>query len=179
MYSNSPRERTLPVGLLAALRVDRPRTAMVCPTSIRDDLDLPDAALDFDPDLVRGAVVGRAEPVSVLLPEPTDVDFADAAMGLRINSRIRRNANGGFSDAAVDADVVTVPGDAPQIHIELADPHVHFHAVQFEASQIEPRLARAEMESKIHRDLLVELQIPTVFRAAHERGVVVARLFDD
>src|ERR1035438_10703977 len=104
MYSNSPRERTLPVGLLAALRVDRPRTAMVCPTSIRDDLDLPDAALDFDPDLVRGAVVGRADPVSVLLPEPTDVDFADAAMGLRINSRIRRNAHGGFSDAAVDAD---------------------------------------------------------------------------
>src|ERR1017187_2336926 len=105
-------------------------------TSIGDHIDLPDAAVDFDPDLVGGGIVSRADPMSVLLLEAADFDFADAAMRLGINPRVRRNANGGFSDAAVDADVVTVLERAPQVHIELADAHFHFYAAQIEASQI-------------------------------------------
>src|ERR1035437_3513656 len=45
-------------------------------TSIGDDFNLPDAAVDFDPDLVRCAVEGRADPVSVLLLEPADLNAA-------------------------------------------------------------------------------------------------------
>src|ERR1039458_8176769 len=92
---------------------------MVCPTSIGDDFDLPDPALDFDPDLVGGAVVGRAHPVSVLLPEPTNFDFTDTAMRLGVNPGIRRNADGRFSDAAMDADVVAVFGRSEEHTSEL------------------------------------------------------------
>src|ERR1022692_1640305 len=145
--------------------------------SIGDHVDLTDTALDFDVDLVRGALVGRADPVSFLLLEPADADAADAAVGLGINPGIGRNANRGFADTPMDGDVIAVLGRAAQIHIQLTDAHVQFHAAEVEAAQIEPRLAGAEVEGKVHRGLLVELQIPVVFRVA-EPGVVGVRLFD-
>src|ERR1039458_5195855 len=147
------------------------------PGSIGDHVDLPDTALDFDVDFVRGAFVSRADPMSFFLLESADADAADAAVGLGINPGIRRNANRGFADTPMDGDVVAVLGRAAQIHIHLTDAHVQFHAAEVEAAQIEPRLAGAEVEGKFHRSLFVELQIPVVFRVA-EPGVVRVRLFD-
>src|ERR1017187_8697624 len=118
---------------------------MVCPTSIGDHVDLTDTALDYDVYLVGGAFVGRTDPVSFLLLEPTDADAADAAVCLGINPGIRRNANRRFADTPMDGDVVAVLGRAAKIHIQLTDSHVEFHAAEVEAAQIEPRLAGAEV----------------------------------
>src|ERR1035441_2509601 len=161
--------RTLAVmDTIRGYQVDRPQKAMVCPTSIGDHVDLADTALDLDVDLVGGAVVSRADPVSFLLLKPADVDAADAAVGLGVNPGIRRNPNRSFSDATMDLDVVAVLGRASQIHIQLAHPHVQFHAAEVEASQIQPRFAGAEVEGQIHRGLLVQLQIPSIFGRSEE-----------
>src|ERR1035437_97540 len=70
------RRGTLWVRLLTAGSIKGWQAEAPAPqsTSIGDQIDLPDPAVDFDPDLVRGAAVGRADPVSVLLPEPADLD---------------------------------------------------------------------------------------------------------
>src|ERR1019366_4833475 len=104
-------------------------------------------------------------------------DFADASRPFGVDTHAGRQSHRSFPDAAANAYVIVVLGVPTEIHVQLADSHIDFHAAQRQAPQVEPRLARAEMQAQVHGDVVVQRQIPVVPGVA-DLGVAIPRLAD-
>jgi len=67
---------------------------------IRDNLDLADAAVGFDLDLVLRVRVVLALPMAAALVQSVYVDAADAAMSFGIDTRVGWNPHSRLADAS-------------------------------------------------------------------------------
>src|ERR1039457_6736509 len=125
----------------------------------------------------RGVLVRIVDPVAAFAAQPLRADFADASRPFGVDTHAGRQSHRSFPDAAANAYVIVVLGVPTEIHVQLADSHVDFHAAQRKAPQVEPRLPRAEMQAQVHGNAVVQRQIPLVPGVAY-LGVALPRLAD-
>src|SRR5271167_134915 len=106
--------------------------------------------------------VGLVDIPIVALFKTAGVDTADASVGLGNNSDAVRQVYGRLADAAVDGDVVIVPGHAAKVDPQLTDAHVDLQASQPQLPDIQPAFTGSEVDDQIERFIVVETKVPTI-----------------